>query len=296
MSEIKWKLITAYMQDEQSRAMLNQLTQATFGFDFEAWVRGGYCEGSYLPYSFTDGTRLAANVSANLMEFDLYGKKKQLIQIGTVMTDESHRKQGLARALMEELLRQHTATEGFYLFANDSATGFYEKCGFSVATETVFYSDEWKQRTQPSFMPVRTADMTEEALAARRRHYIEAIRKRAANSALELYNPGLILFYTADMEEVYYSEALDCYVVAELQGDCLYLNDVIARRPVAAAQVLAQLGLPFQRVELGFTPRAEEQELFLTRELRTEDCTLYVRGDFSWLNENRLRFPVLSHA
>ena len=98
------ELISNYMTDDSSRKMLNELTQKTFGFDFEGWVQGGYFEGDYIPYSLTEGGRMLANVSANKMHFMQRGTKKNYIQIGTVMTDEDYRMRGLGRKLMEHVI------------------------------------------------------------------------------------------------------------------------------------------------------------------------------------------------
>ena len=95
------KLISNYMTDDSSRKMLNELTRKTFGFDFEGWVKGGYFEGDYIPYSFVLDGRMILNVSANKMHFLQKGLEKNYIQIGTVMTDEQYRKQGFAIRIMQ---------------------------------------------------------------------------------------------------------------------------------------------------------------------------------------------------
>ena len=63
------ELISNYMTDDSSRKMLNELTQKTFGFDFEGWVTQGYFEGDYIPYSFVHEGKIVSNVSANRMQF-----------------------------------------------------------------------------------------------------------------------------------------------------------------------------------------------------------------------------------
>ena len=64
---------------------------------FESWVTGGYFEGDYIPYSFMEEGKIIANVSANKMTFLQNGVERNYIQIGTVMTDEAYRRQGLAK-------------------------------------------------------------------------------------------------------------------------------------------------------------------------------------------------------
>ena len=43
-----------YMRDEKLRHELNELTDKTFGFDFESWVSNGYFQGDYIPYSLEE--------------------------------------------------------------------------------------------------------------------------------------------------------------------------------------------------------------------------------------------------
>ena len=52
------QLISDYMRDERSLRMLNELTRKTFGFDFDGWVKGGYFEGDYIPYSLVEDGKM----------------------------------------------------------------------------------------------------------------------------------------------------------------------------------------------------------------------------------------------
>lgn len=126
------RLIRDYMQDAAARAALGALTQAAFGFDFEAWAARGFCaHGAYVPYSFEEDGRILSNVSVNRMEFCLNGEKRRWLQLGTVATREDMRGRGLARRLVEIALADSMdGYDGVYLFANPEVSGFYEKCGF----------------------------------------------------------------------------------------------------------------------------------------------------------------------
>ena len=63
------ELISDYMTDDSLRKLLNELTRKTFGFDFDGWVKGGFFEGDYIPYSFVEDGKMLSNVSANRMHF-----------------------------------------------------------------------------------------------------------------------------------------------------------------------------------------------------------------------------------
>ncbi len=131
------RLIRDYIQDAAARAALGALTQAAFGFDFEAWAARGFCaHGAYVPYSFEEDGRILSNVSVSRMEFCLNGEKRRWLQLGTVATREDMRGRGLARRLVEIALADSMdGCDGVYLFANPEAAGFYEKCGLTRGIE-----------------------------------------------------------------------------------------------------------------------------------------------------------------
>lgn len=77
-----------------------------------------------------------ANVSVNIMDFVILGEEKRYVQIGTVMTDENYRNQGLSRTLIKKILKEwENKCQGIYLYANNSVLNFYPKFGFSVCSE-----------------------------------------------------------------------------------------------------------------------------------------------------------------
>ena len=134
------ELISNYMNDDTYRHMLNELTRKTFGFDFESWVTHGYFEGDYIPYSFMSEGRIISNVSVNRMKFMQNGAMKYYILIGTVMTDESYRKRGLAAKLMKHVIEEYEQEcDGIYLFGDLSALGFYQKMNFMVENQYRYY-------------------------------------------------------------------------------------------------------------------------------------------------------------
>ena len=133
------ELIRHYMEDDRLRAALNALTRKTFGFDFEGWYAAGGWEGDYLPYALMDGGRMIANVSVNRMRFLQNGQERHYVQLGTVMTDEAFRRRGLASQLMRAAMDDmRGACDGFYLFGDLSALGFYDKAHFSRCFQAHF--------------------------------------------------------------------------------------------------------------------------------------------------------------
>lgn len=310
------RLIRDYMQDAAARAALGALTQAAFGFDFEARAARGFCaHGAYVPYSFEEDGRILSNVSVNRMEFCLNGEKRRWLQLGTVATREDMRGRGLARRLVEIALADSMdGCDGVYLFANPEAAGFYEKCGFTRGieyrsfprAEAYLNTDarlssmrergdscaEARLDTGARFVPVNPGD--ERALAA----YQRAVHETEPYAALWQENGfGLAMFYTMNAENAYYCPALDAHAVVE-DGS---LNAVFARNMPLLRAVLAALAAS-ENVEtptvIGFTPRPEDADACVREPWDGgDDYRLYGRGRvLEEIAANRLCFPALSHA
>ncbi len=290
------ELISNYMRDDNSRHMLNDLTQKVFGFDFENWVTGGYFEGDYIPYSFMEDGKIVSNVSANRMQFMQNGIVKNYIQIGTVMTDPDYRNRGLAADLMKHVIGQYEKEcDGIYLFGNLDAVGFYQKLGLKTMNE---YRDFIKEefchlgKRAGSFKPVQ--EMDEEI----KKKYLDLVRKSAPHSAFEQTNKyGLQMFYTAGLDSVLYCEDLDCFAVLEPEETVL-LQSVLSDKKVALKDVLERIELEKPSCALGFTPLEEDMEI-CTCEVYdgADDYRLFYMGEaLEAIERDKLYFPDLSHA
>lgn len=291
------ELIHDYMTNDGLRHSLNALTQKTFGFDFEAWFTNGYFEGDYIPFSWIENGTILSNVSANRMQFMQNGIIKNYIQIGTVMTDAAYRHQGLAKKLMQHVIRQYQdCCDGIYLFGDLSALDFYRKLGFAEGVQYQYtLKSKYCRQTaaQPAFQPVDKQD------ALMKQRYLDAVRSSAANASLEQLNKfGLQLFYTSDLSNLYYAPSIDCFAVMELQQDTLLLHSVICKQRLPLQAVLAQIGLEYRSLILGFSPCAEDADLF--------DAAIYDGGDdyrlfymgteLESIQKEKLYFPHFSHA
>lgn len=291
----KMELVSGYMHHADLRQELNALTRRTFGFDFESWVQGGFCGEDYLPFSFRENGRIVANVSVNRMIFDQNGVEKRYFQLGTVMTDEACRRRGLARRLMTLVLEQYErAGDGVYLFGNLGALDFYRKLGFR---ELLQYEYTLKSgAVKPEGKPFHPA--WEDASAFRGR-YEHAVRNGAVFASLEQKNRcGLQVFYTAGLDNVWYSDDLDCFAVLEEEKNVLILAGVAAEGKIPLERILSRLKIGSRIVRLGFSPLAEDAALFEAAPFDGgDDYRLFYRGEeLESIQRERLYFPLLSHA
>ncbi len=291
------ELVSNYMRDDTLRHALNDLTRKTFWFDFEGWVTGGYFEGDYIPYSLIEDGKIISNVSANRMTFLQNGVENNYIQIGTVMTDEKYRRQGLAKKLMDHVVKQYrNSCDGLYLFANLDAVDFYDKCGFSREIEYRYSVKDafcMKKTAGERFMPVNTED------EQMKQKYREMVRRSAVNSSLEHRNKfGLQMFYTADMENVYYSKDMDCFIVAEIEEDILLLQSIISETHVLLSDVLQRIRGKYHKCLLGFAPTLQDRDLCIAEKYDgADDYRLFYLGEqLKSIEKEKLYFPELSNA
>ncbi|MCH5212504.1 MAG: GNAT family N-acetyltransferase [Oscillospiraceae bacterium] len=285
------------MKNDILRHELNVLTQKTFGFDFENWVKGGYFEGDYIPYSFEEGGEIIANVSVNKMKFIQNGVRKNYIQIGTVMTDKPYRKQGLAKRLMEYVLKEYeNKYDGIYLFANLNALPFYQKTGFKEGLQYQYALKKDWTKVLKKGNPFKSVDKQNKQI---RLKYMDAVRNSAVNSALEQINKySLQMFYTANLNNVYYADDIDCFIVMEKSDDVLMLQSVISKEHISLNDIITRIDIEYNQLKLGFSPCDDDIYMFEAFPYDGgDDYRLFYRGkELESIEKEKLFFPNLSHA
>lgn len=291
------ELIYDYMKNDVLRHALNVLTQKTFGFDFEDWVANGYFEGDYIPYSFIEDEKIISNVSANKMRFMQNGIQKNYIQIGTVMTDEVYRYQGLAKKLIEHVIKEYEdVCDGIYLFGDLSALDFYRKAGFEEGLQYQYRLKREYMEKPEKRDSFQAADKSDEQLKLK---YMEMVRKSAVNASLEQMNKfGLQMFYTSDLSNTYYADDIDCFAVMEMWDDTLMLQSIISKEHLPLKDIISRIDMEYHCLKLGFSPCAEDAYMFEAFAYDGEDdYRLFYRGkEIENIEKEKLFFPQLSHA
>jgi predicted N-acetyltransferase YhbS len=285
---------------EPIRSSFDELARRTFGLSFEQWRQAGWWQDAYEPHVLLDQGRVVANVSVNKMTFLLNGNLQRLIQIGTVMTDPGYSGQGLARFLMERVLKEYEPqSDGIYLYANDSVTGFYPRFGFAAVPEY-----ECRLRLGEDSVTAGGATAATRLrmdVAADVDILLRLFRQGNPFARLSLAdNEGLLMFYCTQAlrKAVFYCPAYQVALIAEHAGDTLICHDLYGGRGAGLAAILESVndGSARQAI-LGFSPRPALSQ-GCTEVLRQEkDTTLF------WLTtkpcpflQERLMFPWLSHA
>lgn len=287
-----WEMVKDIRNHEALRRSFNELAGETFGLDFEDWYQNGFWGGCYIPYSIVMDGKVVANVSVNRTDMLWNGRRRHLIQLGTVMTRASHRNQGLICRLMEEIERDFRAeAEGFYLFANDSVLNFYPRFGFRKAEEWQYFkqlSGQGEERIQR--VPMKNSRDWQ--------ILVKAIEESVPQGRLELTdNSGLILFYVTKFrnDQVYYLPERQAYVIAKIEGDELLLYHIFAPERVKPETVAKAFGKKVKKLRLCFVPW--ENATYEKEPLCQEDTTLFVKGAlFTEFEREQLCFPELAHA
>jgi GNAT superfamily N-acetyltransferase len=285
--------VVDYKNDDRLRKNLNSLTSKVYGFDFEDWYLNGYWGDYYIPYSLLDGDSIVSNISVNVINFLVKGEERTYIQIGTVLTVQENRNQGLSRFLLEKVLAEWRGKcDLIYLFANDSVLDFYPKFGFN-RVEEYQYSKEID--LEVSLSDVTKLNMSDNENKKFLRDKINLSFPYSQVSVIE--NPSIVMFYyTAFLEDnVYYVKDLDAIAIADIEQDTLYLKDVFCEKEESLDRLISELiNQDIKKVVLGFTPK--DKTSFDENILISEDVLFILDDRWGLFDNEKLQFPVLSHA
>lgn len=293
VNDKKYKFVIGNGKDDKYRAGINALTEKTFGFSFENWYQGGFWKNQYIPYSLLEGEKVVSNVSVNLMDFQVFGEKKKYIQLGTVMTDEAYKKQGLARALMEKVLADYKdKSDLIYLFANGSAVNFYPKFGFTKVDQYECSKAISKTENGGVFRKLNMENIDNQNLVYNKAKVAFPMAQISMCS-----NGELAMFYCNGFmkDSIYYIPNYDAVVVAHFDKDELKLFDVFCEKEVSVEDVINSIANEnIKKVQLYFTPK--ETASYEVKPLEGEDTLFMIGKDKVLFEGKKFMFPELSHA
>lgn len=292
----KYELVSDYRNNESLKENFNTLAMKTFELDFRGWYKKGYWDEKYIPYSFVDEGKVIANASINKMSIVINGKMCEGIQIGTVMTDENYRNQGLAKQLMQHIMKEYENTCDFmYLFANDAVLDFYPKFGFTRLNESEFSLDLAKSSIQMN-KDAKVKRLTIEIDLALLEKFAE--NRHVNSTILDVENnESLLMFYftLAFREAIFYVENLETIVLMEEEEDTLHIFDIISLKVPNIEAVLASIVKETtKKVVFYFTPDFTIEGMTATI-MPNDDDALFVLTKKSLLKGNFM-FPLTSHC
>lgn len=257
-----------FQKDDMRRRAYNALTRAVFDFDLEAWYQEGNWTASHIPYTFFDGDKAVASAAVNVMGLRWRGEPRGWLQIGTVMTEESYRRQGLLRRVMERIFADYGEDADYYLFANDTVLDFYPKFGFRRKPE--FYFAASGGTGEAAALPVSL--QTPEERAA----FLEEARGLHNPNRLTMENDGIRQFHlSGPMKESAWRLPDGTLAVAQPEEGVLHVQEVFTRGGDDMRPLCAAFGGTVREVRFPFPPCGVEAH---KREIRGGEDTLFVRG------------------
>ncbi|MGE6258072.1 GNAT family N-acetyltransferase [Heyndrickxia sporothermodurans] len=292
----KYDLVSDYRNIESLKESFNALAMKTFELDFRGWFNRGYWNDKYIPYSFVDEGKVISNASVNKMSIIIDGKMYKGIQIGTVMTDENYRNKGLAKQLMQYIMKEYENTYDFmYLFANDTVLDFYPKFGFTRLNESEFSLDLANSSIQMK-MDAKVKQLTIENDLA----LLEKFAKNRYVNSMILdveHNESLLMFYFTLVfhEAIFYVEDIETIVLMNEEEDTLHIYDIISLNAPNVEAVLASIvKKTTKKVVFYFTPDFTIEGMTATI-MPNDDNALFVLTKKSLLKD-KFMFPLTSHC
>lgn len=289
-----YQIVSDYLDNEKYREEFNDLAKRTFGLDFESWYQNGYLRDGYKPYSIRQEGKIVANVSINKFHLVINNEVKKAIQIGTVMTDNACRGQGLSKYLMEHVLKEYNEKEYIvYLFANDTVLEFYPKLGFERVLEKQYEIDAKEVARQEATIRLLSYDHPQDY----EKIELFAQNRKPVSKKLGIIKdrwPLLVYCDDDDTGELYYLEEDEIIVKAKRQDETLHLHDILCLKDFELDDVLEKLVEDTdERIELHFVPDTSKYKWIVTT-IKKDDDALFIRSGQIFSNE--ILFPHTSHT
>lgn len=290
----EYQFVSNYKDNQRIRESFNELTEKTYGFNFRKWFDNGYWGNKYIPYSLLDGDKVIANVSVNIMDFEVLGEKKTLIQLGTVMTDENYRGKGLSKVLLSKVIEEwEDKCEFIYLFANDTVLDFYPKFEFEKYNQYQCSLEVIKVKSSETIKKLNVEDTDDKNIL------IRVLNNKKSLAKLDnIKNTSLVMFYCIDFmkDSIYYVEEYDAIAICEYKEEEIIILDVFSCKDIDLEIIInAMTKGDTKKVLLGFTPK--DTSLYRKELINDDNDTLFIRCKNGTVFEReKLIFPLLSHA
>lgn len=292
----RYKLVSGYRNDESLKDSFNALAIKTFGLDFRGWYNRGYWDDNYIAYSFVHEGKIVANASVFKMSVIINGVVYNGIQIGTVMTDEAYRNQGLSKQLMEQIMQEYESTCDFmYLFANNTVLDFYPRFGFTRMNESEFYLEAAKSSIQINEDTKLKKLTIEDDLALLEKY----AQNRSVNSQIldVADNKSLLMFYFTLVfrNHIFYLEELETVVLMAEEEGTLHIYDIISLKMVDPKDVLSSiLSESVEKALFHFTPDFAIEGMNAIVTPNDADALFVLMKNP--LLEGNFKFPITSHC
>jgi GNAT superfamily N-acetyltransferase len=225
---MRHSLQTHYWDNVGAKQAFKNFILEIHGLDFTAWDGCGYWDEAYTPFSFFDRGRVVASVCIYLLDAVIEGRSTRLAQISGVGTLPQLRRKGLNRELTEIGLEWARGRhEGLFLFADEDAVPYYERCGFAPLVEHIEELPLTPQSARPGARRLELDDTN-----ILQRIYDYAQRRAPVSDRFSVLNAKLVMFHVLNGlgQHAYEIPDLDCIAFFERTGGRVRLFDILAER------------------------------------------------------------------
>ena len=259
---------------------------------FRKWYERGGWDENYYAVAIRDGDEIIANASLMRMSLLLHRRELTGWQLGAVGVVPERRGAGLQREILPQALDVAGRDDVVFLFANDSVLDFYPRFGFRRAQEVVFGADHAVMPAKDRLRVLSPDCESDCKLLARVSAGAQPVTEVFG---ARQYGSVLLWYWTNFYQDCfYYWEECDALVIAEQDGDCLRICDVLASERIELRSCLQRVATaPVRRLEFGFTPGVWWPE---ARPISPyNDSPLFVRGAHD-LPATPFKFPLLAQT
>lgn len=238
--------------DHDLRAAYCRYVRAVFPrAGFERWIEWGEWNPDYRAFALTDAGQIVANVGLTRMRLLLAGREVRGWQLGAVGVIPERRGWGYSDRVMAAALAA-CGDDPVLLFANPRVREFYPRYGFAAVDEAIFVAD---------FDAVPAASMAAaldpESAATRALIHRLAEEGIASTAVFGARGHGRTLTWYLANGFAAPPRQLDDHtlVVCHVEGECLHINDILARERFDLAAAIPRLiDRPIRHIRFGFTP------------------------------------------
>jgi GNAT superfamily N-acetyltransferase len=288
------RIISHYRDIDTLRASFIHLAHDIFGLDFSSWYEKGYWGDRYVPYSYADGEKIAANASVNKLDFIIGGQHCRALQIGTVMTHPDYRGKGLAASLMNHILEEYKDQyDIMYLFANDTVLDFYPRFGFERVEEFLYSVKAASLTTDTLLQKLDISSPNDLQLLEKM-----IFERMPVSKAFATANSGCITMYhilNVFTDHLYYSAEDDAVFIFSKDDVTVQLFDVISMAPISIERIVASIAdEAANEIVFHYTPDYKGFEYKKIPYRR--DGALFVKTNGSLEFPHHVKHPVTSEA
>jgi len=260
--------------------------------DLTHWGEMGFWDNRYRPFSYFDGDSLVASVCIYSMDMTIKGEQCQVAQVSAVGTLPEYRRKGLNFELTQKAMEWARVNHDFFfLFADEEAFRFYEKCGFRVVVEYKTCITVSGETSKPGA----------EKLDVNRKDHLDLIYRYASDRApvsdvLGVSNKRLFMFWCLYYltDNIYYIAELDTLILFQRKNELVTVFDIVGKKIPSFADIYPYICSESDRT-IEFLFMTDKMKLGDSEKIRVEGNDTHLLGNFP-LDETQFIFPFTAHA